>query len=48
MLYIPCIATIVALWREFGWRKAFGITGFEIGFAILIGGIAYRILAGLL
>jgi len=48
MLYIPCIATLAALWREFGWKKTLGITGFEIGFAILIGGIAYRILAGLL
>jgi len=47
MLYIPCIATLATLWREFGWRKAFGITGFEIVFAILIGGIAFRILARL-
>ena len=47
MLYIPCIATIAALWREFGWKKTLGITGFEIGFAILIGGIAFRILARL-
>jgi len=48
MLYIPCVATIAALIREFGWKRAFGITGFEIGFAILIGGTVYRILVGLL
>ncbi|MFQ6065174.1 MAG: ferrous iron transport protein B [Candidatus Bathyarchaeia archaeon] len=44
MLYIPCVATIAALVREFGWRRALFITLFEILFAILIGGIAYRLL----
>jgi ferrous iron transport protein B len=44
MLYIPCIATIAALVRDFGWKKALFITIFEIVFAILIGGIALRIL----
>lgn len=44
MLYIPCIATIAALVREFGWKKALFITVFEIVFAILIGGIAFRLL----
>ncbi|MDI6655856.1 MAG: hypothetical protein QME59_08280, partial [Candidatus Hydrothermarchaeota archaeon] len=44
MFYIPCIATIAALIREFGWKKAFSITIFEITFAIVLGGIALRIL----
>lgn len=44
MLYIPCIATIAALVREFGWKKSLFITVFEIAFAILIGGIAFRLL----
>jgi ferrous iron transport protein B len=44
MLYIPCIATIAALWRDFGWKKALFITVFEIVFAILVGGIALRLL----
>jgi ferrous iron transport protein B len=44
MLYIPCIATIAALAREFGWKKALFITVFEIVFAILVGGIAFRLL----
>jgi len=44
MLYIPCIATIAALTREFGWKKAFYITIFEIFFAIAMGGIALRLL----
>ena len=43
MLYIPCIATIAACVREFGWKKALSIAVFEVLFAILIGGIFYRI-----
>ena len=44
MFYIPCIATIAALLREFGWKKALFITVFEIVFAIILGGIAFRLL----
>jgi ferrous iron transport protein B len=45
MLYIPCVATIGALVKEFGWKKALTITLLEIGLALLAGGIAYRILS---
>lgn len=45
MIYIPCLATIAACKKEFGWKKALAITGIDIGLAILIGGIAYRILS---
>jgi ferrous iron transport protein B len=48
MFYVPCIATIGALVKEFRWKKALFITGFEILFAIAIGGIAFRLLAPLL
>ncbi|MEM3565758.1 MAG: ferrous iron transport protein B [Candidatus Bathyarchaeia archaeon] len=44
MVYIPCIATIAALIREFGWKKAAAITITDIALALLLGGIAYRIL----
>jgi len=44
MLYIPCIATIAALVKEIGWKKALFITVFEIVFAIFVGGIAFRLL----
>ena len=44
MLYIPCIATIAALVKSFGWKKSLYITVFEIVFAILVGGIAMRLL----
>ena len=44
MFYIPCIATIAALMREFGWKKALFITVFEIIFAIAVGGVTLRLL----
>ncbi len=44
MFYIPCIATIAALVKEFGWKKAYFITAFEIVFAIVLGGVALRLL----
>ncbi len=44
MLYIPCIATIAVLIKEFGTRRALYITFFEIAFALFMGGIAFRLL----
>jgi ferrous iron transport protein B len=44
MVYTPCIATIAALIREFGWKKALAITFTDIALALFLGGIAYRIL----
>jgi ferrous iron transport protein B len=44
MFYIPCISTIAALIREFGWKKALFMTVFEIVFAITLGGVAFRLL----
>jgi len=43
MLYIPCIATVAALIKEIGWKKALFITIFEIFFAIAVGGLAFRL-----
>lgn len=44
MLYIPCVATIATLGKEFGWKKSLGITVFKIIFAIIFGGIVSRFL----
>jgi ferrous iron transport protein B len=44
MFYIPCVATIAVLVKEFGRKKALFITVFEIVFAIILGGIAVRVL----
>jgi ferrous iron transport protein B len=44
MIYIPCIATIAACAREFGWRKALAIVVIDIALALFLGGLAYRFL----
>jgi len=45
MLYIPCVATIAALAKETGWKKALLITVFKTLFALLVGGLAFRVLS---
>ena len=45
MLYIPCLAMILTLAKEFGWKKASAISVFDVGFAIFLGGIAFRLLS---
>ncbi|MBN2272897.1 MAG: ferrous iron transport protein B [Bacteroidales bacterium] len=44
MFYVPCIATISVLWKEYGWKKALIVCVLEILFAILLAGIVNRIL----
>jgi ferrous iron transport protein B len=44
MLYIPCIATISVLWREFGGKTAVLISLTEVFLAVALGGIIYRVL----
>lgn len=44
MLYLPCASTIAVLAREFGWKSAGMITLANFATAIIMGGIAFRIL----
>lgn len=44
MFYVPCIATISVLWKEYGWKKALAVSFLEILFAIILAGIVKRIL----
>jgi ferrous iron transport protein B len=44
MFYIPCVATISVLWKEYGWKKAMIICVLEILFAIILAGLVKRIL----
>jgi ferrous iron transport protein B len=46
MIYVPCIATIGALVKEFGYKRASVITGAEVILAIILGGLILRILTG--
>lgn len=45
MLYIPCISTVAILAKEFGWKATTVITAANIGVALLIGGLAFRLLS---
>jgi ferrous iron transport protein B len=48
MIYVPCIATIAALVREFKWKKALAISIIDILLALVIGGVAFRLLTYIL
>jgi len=48
MIYVPCIATIAALIREFKWKKALAISIIDILLALVIGGVAFRLLTYIL
>jgi ferrous iron transport protein B len=45
MIYFPCVATLAACKREFGWRRALAIAVVDIALALLLGGAAYRLLS---
>jgi ferrous iron transport protein B len=42
-IYIPCVATIAVLGKELGWKNALLIMAFTVILALVIGGIAYRV-----
>jgi ferrous iron transport protein B len=44
MLYIPCVSTMALLGKEFGWKATAAITAANIGIALLVGGLAFRLL----
>lgn len=48
MLYVPCLATILALAREFGWKNSLVISAVDVGVALLAGGFAFRVLPAFL
>lgn len=43
-IYIPCVATIAVLGKELGWKRAAAIVAFTVVLALLIGGVAHRII----
>ena len=44
MIYIPCIATVAAMMREYGCKRALAVAVLDILLALLLGGIAFRLL----
>jgi ferrous iron transport protein B len=45
ILYIPCLSTIAVLAKEFGWKTAATISAANFVTALVVGGIAYRLLS---
>lgn len=43
-IYVPCIATIAVFAREFGWSKSIAVSIGTIVLAVLVGGVAGRLL----
>jgi len=48
MLYIPCLSTIAVLAKDFGWKAAAAISTANFASAIIIGGVAFRLLSPIL
>lgn len=44
MLFIPCISTIAILAREFGWKSTGLVSLANLASALIIGGVAFRVL----
>jgi ferrous iron transport protein B len=45
MLYIPCISTMAIMGKQFGWKATAAITAANITVALLVGGLAFRLLS---
>ncbi len=45
ILYLPCLSTIAVLAKEFNWKTAAAISLANLATALVVGGVAYRILA---
>jgi ferrous iron transport protein B len=45
MLYIPCISTMAIMGKEFGWKATAVITAANIAVALVVGGLAFRLLS---
>lgn len=45
MLYIPCISTMAIMGKELGWKATAVITVANIAVALLVGGLAFRLLS---
>jgi ferrous iron transport protein B len=45
MIYIPCLSTVAVLAKDYGWKTAAVISVANFAVAILVGGIAFRLLS---
>jgi ferrous iron transport protein B len=45
ILYVPCLSTIAVLIKDFGWRTAAVISAANFVTALIVGGVAFRLLS---
>jgi ferrous iron transport protein B len=45
MIYIPCLSTVAIIAKDYGWKAAIIISLANFAVALLVGGIAYRLLS---
>jgi ferrous iron transport protein B len=45
MIYIPCLSTVAVMAKDYGWKTALIISVANFAVAILVGGIAFRLLS---
>jgi ferrous iron transport protein B len=43
-LFVPCIASVMVILKERGWRYLVGLLAGSVGLAFLLGGLAARVL----
>jgi ferrous iron transport protein B len=43
-LFVPCIASVMVILKERGWRYLVGLTAGSVGLAFLLGGVAARVI----
>jgi len=46
-LFVPCIASVMVIFKERGWRYLVGLFAGSIGLAFLLGGVVAKVLTGL-
>jgi ferrous iron transport protein B len=44
LIYIPCLSTVAIIGKDYGWKTALIMTAANFGVALLVGGVASRIL----
>lgn len=43
-VYMPCVATLITMWREIGWKETVGVTVMSICVAVILGGLTNLLL----
>ena len=44
-VYMPCIATLITMWKEIGWKETLLVTATSVGVAIMLGGLTNLLLS---